>query len=142
MCEIRPRWVMLGACNSVLCDMKFDLCDIIFRGKKPVKKETAHTTQNFHFMSSAAISVHCCLHRCSHLAFIPPSCICVRTLQISITARYDVVTYRCQWTGERSLRFTLRVRSEKLLSRQLALQFSHTSRHQFSTGHTSLRAGR
>ena len=30
------------------------------------KKETVHTTQNFHFMSSVAISVHCCLHWCSH----------------------------------------------------------------------------
>ena len=35
------------------------------------KKETAHTTHNSHFMSSVAISVHCCLHWCSHLAFIP-----------------------------------------------------------------------
>ena len=58
---------------------------------------------------------------------------------------FQPVSRRCEqqcWTGEHSLRFTLRVRSEKLLSWQLALQFSHTSRHQFSNGHTSLRAGR
>ena len=30
------------------------------------KQKQQDTTQNFHFMSSVAISVHCCLHWCSH----------------------------------------------------------------------------
>ena len=51
------------------------------------KKETAHTTHNFHFMSSVAISVHCCLHWCSHrhLASVLAPCIYpgVRTLSFT-----------------------------------------------------------
>ena len=46
------------------------------------KKETAHTTHNSHFMSSVAISVHCCLHWCSHrhLASVLAPCIYPATL--------------------------------------------------------------
>ena len=54
------------------------------------KKETAHATHNSHFMSSVAISVHCCLHWCSHrhlASVFAPYSIGVRTLLSSIAAR-------------------------------------------------------
>ena len=49
------------------------------------KTETTHTTENFHFMSSVAISVHCCLHWCSHrhLASMLAPCI------------YPAILHRC-----------------------------------------------
>ena len=55
--------------------------------KTKTTKQKQHTTHDYSIYSSVAISVHCCLHRCSHLAFIPPSCIGVRTLHSSIAAR-------------------------------------------------------
>ena len=109
---IRHVWdhTQTGACKSVVCDRKSDLNDTLWR-KKPVKKETEttlfrpettqqkqHTTHNYSIYSSVAISVHCCLHWCSHLTSIQPSCIGVRTLQVSIAARCLVVfSYRWQW---------------------------------------------
>ena len=47
------------------------------------KTEIAHATLNHSQVSSVAISAHCCLHWCSHLTSIPPSCIGVRTLHFS-----------------------------------------------------------
>ena len=55
--------------------------------KTKTTKQKQHTTHDYSIYSSVAISVHCCLHRCSHLAFIPPSCIGVRTLHVSIAVR-------------------------------------------------------
>ena len=74
------------------------------------KQKQQNTTQNFHSMSSVAISVHCCLHRCSHLVSMPPSCIGVRTLYSSIAARCWVLFFyryhsssRClPWSGAHS----------------------------------------
>ena len=49
------------------------------------KTETAHTTHKFHVMPSVAISVHCCLHWCSHrhLASVFTPCI------------YPAILHRC-----------------------------------------------
>ena len=51
--------------------------------KAETTKQKQHTTQNHSPSSSVAMSVHCCSHWCSHLTFIPPSCIGVRTLHFS-----------------------------------------------------------
>ena len=59
------------------------------------KKETEHTTHNFHFMSSVAISVHCCLHWCSHrhLASVLAPCI------------YPAILHRCSHHASFALAF-------------------------------------
>ena len=83
------------SCKSVVCEPRLDLNDILWR-KSQWKTETEttlfrteatqqkeHTTHNYSIYSSIAISVHCCLHWCSHLTSIPPSCIGARTLHFS-----------------------------------------------------------
>ena len=61
--------------------------NLMVRTPKAAKAETTqqkeHTTPNYSIYSSIAISVHCCLHGCSHITSIPPSCTGVRTLPFS-----------------------------------------------------------
>ena len=99
MCEITPKRCEIactGACNSVVDYTKHGSSCVA----KPMKQEAEttlftteatqqkqHTTHNYSIYASLAISVHCCLHRCSHLTFIPPSCIGVRTFHFSIAVR-------------------------------------------------------
>ena len=84
--------------------------------KTEATKKKQHTQHiifiSCHPLSFRSIAVCICvrtaiLHRCSHLAFIPPSCIGVRTLQVSIAARcFDVfcLLYISLHNGEDALR--------------------------------------
>ena len=89
MCEFTPKRceiACIGACNSIIDYTKCDSSCVA----KPVKKKTEtalftteatqqkqRTTQNYSICSSVGISVHCCLHWCSHrhLASVFAPCI-------------------------------------------------------------------
>ena len=98
MSEITSRLVH-APIRSVVCETKFDVCDII-QSKKKQKQHSSQQKQHNRNSTQHRITVYihplpfrsivvcigvrtAILHRCSHLTSIPPSCIGARTLHFS-----------------------------------------------------------